>query len=200
MPLGRREKAWPAVGAAVFLMLLSGVAAAAGRDFEHPASEDPSQQFGVVNPQREDTPDDPGYDNAEPDDPDGVSSTNVYDEQFGLFGFPSARTRASAIYHEGPHAGQPMISGFNAAGAWKLERGRPDVAIAILDTGIKWNRPSLANQVRLNKGELPPPSSLGACPGQGADPYDCNGDGVFNAADYEGLVDPDAGPHGIPGK
>jgi hypothetical protein len=202
MPFGGREKAWIAVCAAALLLLLTGVATAAGRDFEHPASEDPSQQFGVLNPQRADTPNDPGYDRAEPDDEDGVSSTNLYDEQFGFFGFPSARTRASAIYHEGQHAGQPMISGFNAAGAWKLERGRSDVAVAVLDTGIKWDRPALSSQVRLNRGELPAPSTLAtsACPSQGSDPYDCNGDGVFNAADYEGLVDADAGPHGIPGK
>jgi Subtilase family/RTX calcium-binding nonapeptide repeat (4 copies) len=202
MPFRGREKAWLVAGAAALFLLLVGVAAAAGRDFEHPASEDPSQQFGILNPQREDTPDDPGYDRAEPDDEDGVSSTNIYDEQFGFFGFPSARTRASAIYKEGPHAGQPMISGFNAAGAWKLERGRPDVAVAVLDTGIKWDRPALSSQVRLNRGELAPPSSLGEdpCPSQGSDPYDCNGDGVFNAADYEGLVDGDASSHGVAGK
>ncbi|HEV2859132.1 MAG TPA: S8 family serine peptidase [Solirubrobacterales bacterium] len=198
MPFRGRQKVWIAACAAALLLLLTAVAAAAGRDFEHPASEDPSQQFGVLNPQRQDTPNDPDYDRAEPDDEDGVSSTNIYDEQFGLFGFPSARTRASAIYHEGPHAGQPMISGFNAGGAWKLERGRPDVAVAVLDTGIKWDRPALASQVRLNRGELPAPSSLGTCPSQGSDPYDCNGDGVFNAADYGGLVDANAGPHGVP--
>jgi hypothetical protein len=188
--------------AAALLLLVSGVAVAAGRNFEEPQSKDPAQQFGVTNPQREDTPNDPGYDRAEPDDEDGVSSTNVYDEQFGFFGFPSARTRASAIYKEGPNSGKPMISGFNASGAWKLERGRPDVAVAVLDTGIKWDRPGLASQVRLNRGELPTPAAVGAaCPDQGADPYDCDGNGVFDAADYESAeVDPDAGPHGIPGK
>jgi hypothetical protein len=200
MRLRGREKAWLAAGAAALFLLLVAAAVAGGRDFDHPASEDASQQLGVVNPQRQDTPNDPGYDRAEPDDEDGVSSTNVYDEQFGFFGFPSARTRASAIYKDGPRAGQPMISGFNASGAWKLERGRPDVAVAVLDTGIKWDRPALASQVRLNRGELPPPSSLGACPGQGGDPYDCNGDGVFSAADYEGLVPAAAGPHGIAAK
>jgi hypothetical protein len=184
------------------VIALCATAVAAARDFESPASRDPSQQFAPVNPQREDTPNDPGYDEAEPDDEDGLASTNLYDEQFGFFGFPSARTRASAIYHEGANAGQPMISGFNAAGAWKLERGRPEVAVAVLDTGIKWNRPGLASQVRLNEGELPTPAASGAaCPSQGSDPYDCNGDGVFNAADYEGSdVNPDGGAHGIAGK
>jgi len=184
----------------LFLALLSfsAVAVAAGRDFDAPASSDASRQFGLLNPQRQDTPDDPAYDQAEPDDEDGVASTNVYDEQFGFFGFPSSRTRLSAIYHEGPDQAKPMISGFNAAGAWKLERGRPRVAVAILDTGIKWDREGLRTQVRLNEGELPLPSALGAsCPSPGADPYDCNGDGVFNVSDYAGsTVSPSAGPHG----
>jgi hypothetical protein len=191
------------VGALAMLIALSGAAVASARDFEHPASTDTSQQFLPANPQREDTPNDPEYDRAEPDDEDAVApSTNIFDEQFGLFGFPSARTSGSAIYSEGPNATKPMISGFNAAGAWKLERGRSDVAVAILDTGIKWDREELRTQVRLNRGELPEPSTLevNACPGQGSDPYDCNGDGVFNVEDYVGLVNADAGPHGVTGK
>ena len=50
-----------------------------------------------------------------------------------------------------------QIAGYNAAGAWKLARGRPDVVIAILDTGIKWDREGLRTQVHLNTGELPLP-------------------------------------------
>src|SRR5438876_292874 len=130
-----------------------------------------AQQFAVANVQRQDTPNDPGYDLAEPDDPDSTlnggavtPSTNLYDEQFGFFGFPSQRTRSSALYATGPNAGKPQISGFNAAGAWKLERGRPDVAIAILDTGIKWDKESLRLQIHLNKGELPVPKADRATP------------------------------------
>jgi hypothetical protein len=68
---------------AVALALLApGVAAAlaAARDFDHPASHDTAQQFGPSSVQRQDTPNDPGYDNAEPDDPDGRSSSNFFDE------------------------------------------------------------------------------------------------------------------------
>jgi hypothetical protein len=189
-------------GTLAALLALSGAAIASARDFEQPASSDTSQQFLPLNPQRQDTPNDPQYDRAEPDDEDGVSSTNIFDEEFGLFGFPSARTTATARYSEGPHATMPMVSGFNAGGAWKLERGRPGVAVAILDTGIKWNRGELRTQVRLNRGELPKPSEVGAsCPSQGVDPYDCNGDGAFNVLDYEGsTVNPDAGPHGVAGR
>jgi hypothetical protein len=188
----------------VVLTLLSAAAVtqAAARNFDQPVSPDSAQQFGAVNPQREDTPNDPDYDRAEPDDEDAApASTNIYDEQFGFFGFASSRTRLSAKYHEGPNLGSgldpnPMISGFNASGAWKLERGRPDVAIAILDTGIKWDRDGLRTQVRLNRGELPQPAAAGAtC--TGSDPYDCNDDGVFNVLDYAGsTVSPTAGPHG----
>src|SRR6266511_4824600 len=136
-----------ALAFAICTLGVAGAASAASRDFEHPASTDASQQFGVVNVQRDDTPNDPGYDYAEPDDPDSTlnggtvdPSTNIYDEQFGLFGWPSQRSRASALYAVGAHAGQPQISGFNASGAWKLERGRPDTTVAILDTGIRWDR------------------------------------------------------------
>ena len=179
------------------LLLIPTVALGAG--FEDPVSPDTSQQFVPVNPQREDTPNDPDYDRAEIDDEDrpgsprvlgggpaAAPSTNLYDERFDLFGFPSPRTPL-ALYLEGPHTGNPMVSGFNAAGAWKLTRGSPSVAVAILDTGIKWDREGLRTQIRLNTGELPPPDQVGAtCPSQGSDPYDCNGDGVFNVADYEG--------------
>ena len=55
--------------------------------------------------------------------------------------------------------GQPQVSGFNAAGAWKIERGRPDVVVAILDTGIKWDELGLRRQIHLNTGELPLPQT-----------------------------------------
>jgi hypothetical protein len=207
---GRRRsrlvaRCWVPAALLTLLLLLAAVAVASARDFDNPASEDPSQQFAEHSSQRQDTPNDPEYDRAETDDEDSATvapSTNIFDEQFGLFGFPSGRTRGSAIYSEGPNATQPMISGFNASGAWKLERGRPGVAVAILDTGIKWNHEELRTQVRLNEGELPKPSEEGAtCPSQGSDPYDCNGDGVFNVEDYAGsTVSPNAGVNGVAGK
>ena len=72
--------------------------------------------------------------------------------------------------------GMPQVSGFNAAGAWKLTRGSPAVTIAILDTGIRWDRESLRKRIHLNAGELPKP--------QGSAVYDKNGDGQFNVDDY----------------
>ncbi len=192
-----------ALGVCALFAAAIASAVAAARNFDNPASHDPSQQFTPGSVQRDDTPNDAGYDYAEPDDPDSTAnggtvtpSTNIYDEAFGLFGFPSARTQGSAPYVAGPNTGKPQVSGFNASGAWKLERGRPDVTIAILDTGIKWDNTSLRTQIHLNRGELTAPNNArstpvsdpGSVPGGScsnmASAYDANGDGAFNVLDY----------------
>src|SRR5437879_2554489 len=56
--------------------------------------------------------------------------------------------------------------------AWDVTTGRPDVHIAVLDSGIMWNSYSdmqqLRNKVALNWAELPPPESAdgtSACTG-----------------------------------
>jgi hypothetical protein len=143
------------------LLLTEGVAVAAtDHGFESPASNDASQQFAADNPQRHNTPNDPGYDSAEPDDQDGGTASSLYEEDFGLFGFASFLSRTSATYHDAGHghaSGDPQVSGFNASGAWKLERGRPDVSVAILDTGIRWDRCGLRDKIRINRAELPLP-------------------------------------------
>ena len=175
------------IGVAGALVLATAVPAAAlGHDFDHPASNDTAQQFsygmplGPGNVQRQDTPNDPNYDNAEPDTAHGRTSSDLYDERYDLFGFPSQLT-PGAVYHDGPNIGKPQISGFNAAGAWKLERGRPDVVIAILDTGILWQDLGLRLQIHLNTGELPYPERAD---GSSCGRYDCNGDGAVNVEDY----------------
>ncbi len=89
--------------------------------------------------------------------------------------------------------------------AWQVSTGRPDVTIAVLDSGIKWNdlgaMRDLRAKVRLNQGELPAPRHdlpTALVPGidcarfaapTGGDynrrgNYDVNGDGVFNTLDY----------------
>jgi Subtilase family/FG-GAP-like repeat/Thrombospondin type 3 repeat len=85
--------------------------------------------------------------------------------------------------------------------AWETTTGRPDVQIAVLDSGIEWNNQgAMANErfkVWLNRGELPTPNTglddagsiteslLGDdCDGYTAGQYDANGDGVFNLRDY----------------
>src|SRR5436190_21165573 len=168
-------------GAAIAIPVATG--------FENPGSHDTSQQFTPGNVQRQDTPNDPNYDQAEPDGSPQTSS-NIFDERFDLFGFPSALS-SSALYLEGPNAGKPQISGFNAAGAWKLTRGSPDVTIAILDTGIKWDRASLRQRIHLNAGELPKPEGSPTT-------YDKNGDGQFNVDDHatDSRVTTHTGPGG----
>ena len=105
-------------------------------------------------------------------------------------------TRASAIYaRRARNAGKPQISGFNAAGAWKVERGRPDV----VDRDPR-HRDQVgparrcATQIHLNTGELPLPNATAHADlrprlGAGgllehANAYDANGDGAFNVDDY----------------
>ncbi len=65
--------------------------------------------------------------------------------------------------------------------AWQVTTGRPDVVLAILDSGIDWSNVGamgdLAAKVHLNAAELPVPE--GSTTG-----YDRNGDGVFNVRDY----------------
>jgi Subtilase family len=156
-----------------------GARAAECGGFENPCSHGTEQQFTYGSVQREDRPNDPNYDKAEPK-PGPATSSNFYDEDFDRFGFPSELT-TNAIYAVGPHAGKPQVAGFNAAGAWKAERGRSDAVVAILDTGIVWNDTELREQIHINTGELPyPEQSNGSSCGR----YDCNGDGVINVDDY----------------
>jgi Subtilase family/FG-GAP-like repeat len=80
--------------------------------------------------------------------------------------------------------------------AWRTTTGRPDVTIAVLDSGIRWNdfdaMLDLRKKVRLNAGELPKPDTAGpqadpelACPTGGTPgTYDLNGDGAVTLADY----------------
>jgi len=188
--------------------VLLAVPAAAGalvRNFEAPASNNPYQQYTPGNVQRQDTPNDPVYDQAEPDTQNGRTSTNLYDERFDLCGFPAAYTTTSAQYRDpfdageprpdgttsGNRFGKPQVSGYNAAGAWKLERGRADVTVAILDTGVRWDRPGLRRQIHLNTGELPYPQTSGpalesgvSCASYSSGSYDANHDGVVNVEDY----------------
>src|SRR4051794_26626233 len=174
--MGRRRLAWGSWMVALAIALIG--AGAAFASFDAPSSNDTSQKFtpppDPTNPQRQDKPNDPNYDQAEPDG-NLPHSTNFYDERFDLFGFPSALT-PSANYVDGLNAGKKQVAGFNAAGAWKLTRGRPDVVIAILDTGIQWNKGSLRKRIHLNRDELPKPND--------GPVYDFNGDGQFNVDDY----------------
>ena len=74
------------------------------------------------------------------------------------------------------------ITGASIDRAWQTTTGRPDVLIAVLDSGIRWaeQQGDLVDKFYLNRGELPVPEGSTNV----RDPYDRNGDGVFNLADY----------------
>jgi hypothetical protein len=150
------------------------------------------------------TPNDPDFDRCEPDNEEAPPScSNVFEEQYERFGFAPNGSQASALYHDpsDPHVqryqGQNTTAGRNPLGqvpgvsadrAWKYSTGAPSVQIAILDTGIRWDRQSLRKKVALNRGELPlPQDGATACT-----VYDCNGDGAFNVDDY--ATDPRVSP------
>jgi hypothetical protein len=150
---------------------------------------------------RANTPDDPGFDRCETDDPNTPQGDcdSYFEEQFGSFGFspdsaqqaPGVKTQyteCSQLDQQGRNAnvkaGDPacsQISGVRADTAWKYSVGSPQVSVAVLDTGIRWQDPELVNKVRLNKGELPLPQHAN---GTNCASYDCNGDGAFNVKDY----------------
>src|SRR5438132_12666475 len=77
------------------------------------------------------------------------------------------------------------VTGASIDKAWETTTGRPDVVIAVHDSGIKWNdlgsMRDLNNKTWLNRGELPVPDWGSPHPN---DPYDRNGDGIFNIKDY----------------
>jgi hypothetical protein len=82
-------------------------------------------------------------------------------------------------------------AGMSIDKAWTYTIGRPDVKIAVVDSGIKWDEKDLVNKAALNAAELSKPDQKpkdkdgNACGGAGPlAGYDCNGDGVFSVADY----------------
>ncbi len=76
-------------------------------------------------------------------------------------------------------------TGIWADRAWQWTPGRPDVLIAVLDSGARWGRLDLVNQYYLNRGELSGDGQRPRVPDDFAgDPFDVNGDGKFNVADY----------------
>lgn len=67
-------------------------------------------------------------------------------------------------------------SGMDIVGMWETTTGRPDVVIAVLDSGNFWDNADLRRKVALNTGELPVPAGCAS--------HDCNGDGVVTVDDF----------------
>jgi subtilase family protein/VCBS repeat protein len=71
-------------------------------------------------------------------------------------------------------------SGIAVDRAWLWTTGRPDVLIAVADSGIDWTDRELVLRISLNPGELPKPETSSRAAGA----HDTNGDGIFNVQDY----------------
>ncbi|HWB67985.1 MAG TPA: S8 family serine peptidase [Mycobacteriales bacterium] len=86
------------------------------------------------------------------------------------------------------------VEGNSVDKAWETSTGRPSTLIAITDSGIEWCRASIVDKIYLNRGALPPPRDAAGHTKaylirhghrvRDHDPYDLNGDGVFNVRDY----------------
>ena len=79
-----------------------------------------------------------------------------------------------------PSAG---VRGIDAEGAWTISAGRPDVVIAILDSGVRVTQPDLADNIDLNYAEVVGSGCFA----------DSNGDGVITLQETiaQGLTDMD---------
>ena len=141
------------------------------------------------------TPNDPEFDRCEPDDEQGATCTNTFGQEYERFGFAPNGSQATALYHDPLNShvqrmsAQNTLAGRNPLGqvpgvsadrAWKYSAGSASVQVAILDTGIRWDKRSLRKKVALNRGELPLPRNGASACAQ----YDCNSDGAFNVDDY----------------
>ena len=181
-----------ALAGAGFVLLAATPALA---DFGAFSSSSSSQRPNPSESPRVKTPNDPSFDRCEADDEDTATRecTSYWNEQYGLFGFgpdsssglplPATYLDPAQLDQQGRNAnlaaGNPplaQISGVRADTAWKYSVGRPDVSVAILDTGIEWQNEHLVDKVRLNTRELPKP--------QGSSSYDKNSDGAVSVADY----------------
>ncbi|MBW2444409.1 MAG: S8 family serine peptidase [Deltaproteobacteria bacterium] len=104
---------------------------------------------------------------------------------------PAAPDAGSGWKYQGEISGGPadgLVGGLNLVEGWQVTTGRPDVVVAVLDSGIRWSSPDVARKVALRTWELPFPADANPpapCTGPG---HDCNGDGVVSVDDFEGIT------------
>lgn len=86
------------------------------------------------------------------------------------------------------------VEGNSVDAAWEATTGRPDTVIAITDSGIEWCDTPVVDKVHLNESALPYPENAEGLTkpeleAQGqtfsdTDPYDLDGTGVLDVAEY----------------
>ena len=75
---------------------------------------------------------------------------------------PAAPDSGSGWKYQGEITGGPadgVVGGLNLVEAWQVTTGRPDVVVAVLDSGIRWSSADVARKVALRTWELPLPAS-----------------------------------------
>jgi len=118
-----------------------------------------------------------------------------WDQQGGNVKLTSARTDPSSDPNLAKNPQELCgVMGNSVDTAWQTTTGRPSTVIAITDSGIEWCDPGIVDKIALNLGALPPPeNAAGQTKAQleasgtvfaDSDPYDLDGSGVDNAAQY----------------
>jgi hypothetical protein len=172
-------------GAAASLALASAGAGAAYAAFPYaPGSADPTDFSTYKLPDSEERPDD-------------LTEKRVW--MYAATEEPGNEpTNSSPFELEGIRGAHLVDADTSVPTAWETTTGRPDVTIAVLDSGIKWNdrgaMEDLREKTRIDTREAPTPQTgrptpledgvdCGGYENEPAD-HDSNGDGVFNVVDY----------------
>ncbi|MBX3191549.1 MAG: VCBS repeat-containing protein [Labilithrix sp.] len=119
---------------------------------------------------------------------DKANWPNDYNARWNYISFFPERTTAEPLLDADVKLG---AAGMSIDRAWTHTIGRDEVKIGVIDSGIHWEHVDLINKVALNAAELradkrPRNAAGDECGGAGdLAGYDCNGDGIFNIADYK---------------
>jgi hypothetical protein len=178
------------IAAAICLLLAFGIAGPAAAEFPYPAPPESQDPYAYGDYMRigpgEWPPSDIHQDKKEYWEYSSKSACEIYaapepplDPGHPKWRNCSPTTRLQPQEHFG-------VTGASVDRAWETTTGRPDVVIAIHDSGVTWTnlgKPMWGqnNKTWLNRGELPIPD-WGT--GHALDPYDRNSDGIFNIKDY----------------
>lgn len=118
---------------------------------------------------------------------DKANWPNDYNGRWNYISYFPNRTTSDPILGADLKLG---AGGMSIDRAWTHTIGRREVKIAVVDSGIHWDKSDLVNKVALNMAELkdtkrPQDKNGAVCGGAGElAGYDCNNDGIFNVADY----------------